>query len=154
MGVLPYRARRVRKSITGLAKEKSFWEKDCLALERYENQSKVSTSLQPSFGFCWSSGVVRVYIQISEQIVARSSVLLNFKRMGFQQREFREGSLQVVGYQRKVLFTTGFGVVLFAAGHERITTVSTALPLLIGAVEAQFKNQLWSLNGFWCTLVI
>jgi len=29
--------------------------------------------------------------------------------------------------------------VLFAAGHERITTVSTALPLLIGAVEAKFK---------------
>ena len=28
---------------------------------------------------------------------------------------------------------------LFAAGHERITTVSTALPLLIGAVEAKFK---------------
>ena len=74
LGVLPYRARRARKSITVLAKEKSFWEKDCLALQRDENQSKVSTSLQPSFCFCWSSGVVRVYIQISEQIVARSFV--------------------------------------------------------------------------------
>ena len=37
------------------------------------------------------------------------------------------------------LFPTGVRVALFAAGHERITTVSTALPLLICAVEAKFK---------------
>ena len=82
----------------GPCERKEFLGKGLFGFRRYENQSKVSTSLQPSFGFCWSSRVERVYIRISEQIVARSSVGCDIDGMANEQRDAERRRVAAFGH--------------------------------------------------------